>query len=75
MSPEWHWIVAGTTAVNYTLKLANGDFITHLDDDDKHLPERIGKLVQFIQKTHADLVCHPFWRETFTRNWQVKNRL
>lgn len=71
--PEWHWMVAGTAAVNYALDLANGDFITHLDDDDKHLPERVSKLVQFIQETRSDFVWHPFWRETVTRKWQLKS--
>lgn len=71
--PEWYWMVAGTTAVNYALNLANGDFITHLDDDDKHLPERVSKLVRFIQETRADLVWHPFWRETATSKWELKS--
>ena len=73
MVPEWHWMVAGTTAMNYALDLANGDFITHLDDDDRHRPDRLSKLVQFIQETRSDLVWHPFWRETATRKWQLKS--
>lgn len=71
--PEWHWMVAGTVAFNYALSMATGDFITHLDDDDTHLPERVSKLVRFIQKTRSDFVWHPFWRETATGKWQLKS--
>lgn len=73
IEPEWRWMVAGTEAANCTLNIANGDFITHLDDDDEHSPDRVSKLVRFIQETHADLVWHPFWRETAAGRWQLKS--
>lgn len=68
--PELRWMVAGTKPVNKALELATGDFITHLDDDDEYLPNRISKLVDFIQKSQADVVWHPFWRELPNGKWQ-----
>jgi glycosyltransferase involved in cell wall biosynthesis len=56
--PERRWLVAGTATVNHALYLAKGDFITHLDDDDEYMPERILKLVSFIQKTRSDIAWH-----------------
>lgn len=71
--PEWHWMVAGTTPMNHALSLARGDFITHLDDDDEHQPDRIANLVKFIQKTRADLIWHPFRYETKAGKWRLKS--
>jgi glycosyltransferase involved in cell wall biosynthesis len=68
--PELRWMVAGTKPINKALELATGDFITHLDDDDEYLPDRISKLVEFIQKSQADVVWHPFWRELPNGKWQ-----
>ncbi|MBI2252747.1 MAG: glycosyltransferase family 2 protein [Armatimonadetes bacterium] len=62
-NPFHKWMVAGTIPFNYALNLAKGDFITHLDDDDEFIFNRISKLVKFIQETQADLVWHPFWEE------------
>lgn len=72
-NPDWRWMVAGTVPVNYALDMANGDFITHLDDDDEHSQDRISKLVSFIQETRADIVWHPFQRETSFDKWRLKN--
>jgi len=72
VNPHWRWMVAGTVPVNYALDMANGDFITHLDDDDEHSQDRISKLVRFIQDTRADVVWHPFWRETVIDKWQLR---
>jgi glycosyltransferase involved in cell wall biosynthesis len=68
--PDLRWMVAGTKPVNEALKLATGDFITHLDDDDEYLLDRISKLVTFIQESHTDFVWHPFWRELPNGKWQ-----
>jgi len=65
------WMVAGTKPINRCLELAEGDFITHLDDDDEHLPERLEKLLPFIKETKADLVWHPFYREKSNQEWGV----
>ncbi len=66
---EWRWMVAGTTPVNYALKIAKGDFITHLDDDDEHDLHRVEKLVKFIQEKRADFIWHPFVREIKNGDW------
>lgn len=71
--PLLRWMVAGTKAVNKALEISNGDFITHLDDDDEHLPDRTGKLVRFIQAKKADFVWHPFWREMPSGRWQRRS--
>jgi glycosyltransferase involved in cell wall biosynthesis len=56
-------LIAGTAALNHALMLARGDYITHLDDDDEYLPERLDKLVCFAKANECDVVWHPFWIE------------
>jgi hypothetical protein len=51
----------GLEAANLALKMVTGDLVTHLDDDDEYPPDRIGKLVRFIQDTKVEFVWHPFW--------------
>lgn len=71
--PNLRWMVAGTVPVNEALNLAKGDFITHLDDDDEYLPDRISQLVQFIQEEKADFVSHPFWRQMPDGKWELND--
>lgn len=63
------WMVAGTPAMNQAMSLAQGDFVTHLDDDDEYLPERVEKLLSFALKNKLDLVWHPFWIEEPDGKW------
>ncbi len=70
--PHLRWMVAGTTPVLRALEIARGDFITHLDDDDRFPEERLEKLVKFIQQTKADLVWHPFFGENAHGRWDLK---
>lgn len=72
-NPDLRWMVAGTAPVNHALAQATGAFITHLDDDDEHAPDRVEKLLQCIQRTEADLVYHPYVYENRSRVWR-KNR-
>lgn len=69
--PRHRWMVAGTVAVNHALSLARGQFITHLDDDDEHLPDRVSKLVALMQATRADIIWHPFDYERVPDEWHV----
>lgn len=71
-NPLHRWCVAGTVPFNFALSQARGDFITHLDDDDEFVPDRIAKLVAFIQREKADLVWHPFWYERSEGRWAMK---
>lgn len=66
------WMVAGTFALNKGLELAQGEFITHLDDDDAYVPDRLEKLLRFAQERALDFVYHPFWFEPKPNVWQVK---
>lgn len=70
--PNWRWMVAGTVPINCALSLARGDFITHLDDDDEHPKDRVAKIVSFVRESKAELVWHPFWREAFDGQWELK---
>ena len=72
-NPSLRWMVAGTAAMNHALSLASGDFITHLDDDDEHAPDRVESLVQFIRTQRADLVFHPFEFETRDGRWLLND--
>ncbi|MDR3711047.1 MAG: glycosyltransferase family 2 protein [Capsulimonadaceae bacterium] len=69
--PERRWMVAGSRPNNVAQALAIGDYITFLDDDDEHLPERIEQLVGFAVKENADFVYHPFWAESPTGEWDL----
>ena len=57
------WMIAGSRPNNIGQELATGDFVTHLDDDDEYLPDRISLLVDLAMKEGADLVYHPFYME------------
>lgn len=63
------WMVSGSMPNNVALSLAKGDFITHLDDDDEYLPDRIEKLVSLARTADLDLVYHPFLAETPDGEW------
>jgi len=54
------WLVAGSYPFDLSMRLATGDFLTHLDDDDSFTPERIEKLVKFMREKKCDAVHHPF---------------
>jgi glycosyltransferase involved in cell wall biosynthesis len=69
--PELRWMMAGADAYNHALSLARGSFITHLDDDDTHAPDRVEKLVAFAKVTRADLIFHPFTSEAPDGTWEV----
>jgi len=70
--PIRRWMVAGTPAVNHAMSLARGDYLTHLDDDDEYLPERLEKLVAFARAEQCDLVWHPFWWEVGEDQWRLR---
>jgi glycosyltransferase involved in cell wall biosynthesis len=63
------WCVAGTKPFNVALGLAEGDFITHLDDDDRHLPERVETLLRFGRERRLEFVFHPFAVENSDGTW------
>jgi hypothetical protein len=63
------WLVAGTDTVNHALRLAKGDYITHLDDDDEFLPHRLANLVDYARESNGDFLWHPFWVEPEADQW------
>lgn len=69
--PVRRWMVAGTKAMNHALSLCQGDYITHLDDDDEHLPTRLEELVRFAIQERCDFVWHPFWFEVKRNRWAL----
>jgi glycosyltransferase involved in cell wall biosynthesis len=69
--PYLRWMVAGTVPFNHALSLTRGQFVTHLDDDDEYLPDRVARLLTYIRETRADLVFHPFYAETPQGNWTI----
>jgi hypothetical protein len=71
--PRRRWSVAGTKPFNVALTLANGDFITHLDDDDRHSPDRIEKLLRFSQDKRLEFVFHPFAVENSDGTWSTND--
>jgi glycosyltransferase involved in cell wall biosynthesis len=71
VDPELRWMVAGADAMNHAFTMARGDFITQLDDDDTHSPNRAETLVAFMKRSGADLAFHPFEYEDPDRSWHV----
>jgi hypothetical protein len=69
--PMRRWMVAGTQALNKAMSMARGDFVTHLDDDDEYMPDRLEKLVEFAIENECDFVWHPFWLEDSEGNWTL----
>lgn len=64
------WMVAGTVPTNHALSMATGDFITHLDDDDRYDPDRIESLLETAISQRAELVWHPFYLENSRGKWK-----
>jgi glycosyltransferase involved in cell wall biosynthesis len=69
--PLRRWMVMGWRPFNHALSLVEGDYVTHLDDDDEYLPERVERLVWCSRETGADFIWHPFWRECADGRWRV----
>jgi hypothetical protein len=68
------WVTRGTEALNLARSLATGDLLTHLDDDDEYEPDRIGRLVRFLQDSRVEFVWHPFWwQESADAEWSVND--
>ena len=67
------WMVAGTKPFNHAMSLANGMFITHLDDDDRFVEDRIEKLVKFARESRFDFVWHPFHFELEPDQWELNS--
>jgi hypothetical protein len=63
------WRVAGSNAMNHGLSLCEGNFITHLDDDDMMTSDRIETLVMAARSQRADLLWHSFWYERSDGSW------
>jgi glycosyltransferase involved in cell wall biosynthesis len=71
--PERRWMVAGTHAINRARRMAKGDWVTQLDDDDEYTRDRLEKLVRFAAETAADFVWHPFWVEDASGSWAIND--
>lgn len=69
--PLLRWMSAGAPAAIKGLSMVTGDFITHLDDDDEHTPDRLEKLVTFAVKNQCDMVWHPFWSQRQDGSWAL----
>ncbi|WP_297574237.1 rhamnan synthesis F family protein [uncultured Deefgea sp.] len=50
------WYVAGTKPVNFGLRVATGQWIAHLDDDDEFLPDHLSSLLRTAQLARAEWV-------------------
>jgi len=68
--PHLRWLVAGTDPANQALDMVRGHFITHLDDDDEHAPNRIQTLLDLLREQRADLAWHPFDFENRKGKWK-----
>ncbi len=51
-------------ARNTAIRMANGRFVTNIDDDDEMLPDRIATLLSNFQQS-LSLVCSGYFRKTF----------
>jgi len=70
--PGWdRWCVAGTHAVNKALTLCEGQFVTHLDDDDRFEPDRIEIMLRTAQETGSDFLWHSMHFQLADGSWHV----
>jgi glycosyltransferase involved in cell wall biosynthesis len=72
-NPRFRWMVAGTHSVNHALRMARGDFIAHLDDDDEYFPNRVEELVDFMMDRRLDLAWHPFYMQNQDGSWTLRS--
>ncbi len=63
------WMVAGTNAINAAMSMCEGQFVTHLDDDDAATIDRVETLLNAAQRHKADFCWHPFWYENKDGSW------
>jgi len=68
---ESRWRVAGSNAMNRAIDLAEGDFLTHLDDDDEYLPERIEKMIAAAKSSRSEFLWHKFSAEFPDGQWKT----
>jgi glycosyltransferase involved in cell wall biosynthesis len=68
------WYVAGTNAVNHALSLCKGQFITHLDDDDRMVPHRIETMLGAALQDRADFLWHSFRHENHDGSWMLRGK-
>ncbi len=59
--PLHRWMVAGTDAANYALKLVRGEWISFVDDDDVVEPDHLEVLVGHALATGAEFVYGAGW--------------
>lgn len=71
--PKLRWFVAGTASINAALALSRGTFITHLDDDDEHAPDRVEKLLRFAIAGRYAFVWHPFFMQNADGRWTLRD--
>lgn len=69
---ETPYFIAGYIPLVHGFSLAEGRFVSQLDDDDQHTPDRVEKLVALAQKRQADLVWHPFHFEQADGSWTLQ---
>ncbi|RYH14080.1 MAG: glycosyltransferase family 2 protein, partial [Alphaproteobacteria bacterium] len=65
------WRVAGSNAMNHALSLCKGDFVTHLDDDDRMTADKIATMVAAARDNRADFLWHSFWYEHRDGRWEA----
>lgn len=51
------------TCLNYVISQARGEYITHLDDDDEYLPEKINKQVKLLDSSSQKVGVVYCWEE------------
>jgi len=66
-----------SSAKNYGIKKANGDYITFVDSDDWIDPDMIKELVYKAIETNADFVVSPyrFWSKNLSKDTYINYRL
>ncbi len=63
------WLVAGSIPINYGLRLASGDWIAHLDDDDEFSENHLEVLLKHCKSGNYDMVYGIFEAEKADGSW------
>lgn len=66
------WQVAGTAAVNHAIRVAHGQWIAHLDDDDVFTADHIEQLLRHARCNDLELAYGDVQREVAPGQWELR---
>lgn len=63
------WHVAGTNPMNAAMRMAKGDYLCHIDDDDEMVADKLEVCLAAAQASEGGFVHHTFMTQLPNRQW------